>query len=120
MIGLSKEIHFNKCKDGKGFVNCHYWYFDNRVKFQRILCNGCCDVLIMNLGINNIAVITVRSIDYLSEANLKLLICQKIMCLITKDLCKIISKEFNIKNRKYNYYRNLVKADDLKKLCEKL
>lgn len=42
------------------------------------------------------------------------------MCLIIKDLCKIIFKEFNIKNREYNYYRNLAKADDLKKLCEKL
>ena len=43
---------------------CQYYFFDLGFKFQDYVCNGCRDLLILYLNINNIAIITVNNLDY--------------------------------------------------------
>ena len=42
---------------------CHYWYFTHRFKFRESGCNGCHDLLMITLDINDTAIITVKG-DY--------------------------------------------------------
>ena len=43
---------------------CPYWYFIHGFKFQKSVCNGCHDLLILCLDISDITIITVKGIDY--------------------------------------------------------
>ena len=43
---------------------CHYWFFNHEFKFQDSLCNGYHDLTRLCLNISNIAIITVKNIDY--------------------------------------------------------
>ena len=43
---------------------CHYWFFNHRFKFQDSVCNGCHDLEIWSVNISDIAIITVKNIDY--------------------------------------------------------
>ena len=58
MIDLSERFDVNKSKDSSECLICHYWYFGNGFKFWRSICNGCHDILMASLGINNIVIIT--------------------------------------------------------------
>ena len=42
----------------------HYWFFDHGFKFQDSLCNGRHDLTMLSVNINDIAIITVKNIDY--------------------------------------------------------
>ena len=46
------------------YIVCHYWYFDNEFKFQRSVYICWRKKLRTSLEINNIAIITVKSIDH--------------------------------------------------------
>ena len=44
----------------------HYWYFLNKsFKFQPNVCNRCHDLLMMSMNLNNIAILYIKSADYL-------------------------------------------------------
>ena len=43
---------------------CHYFFFRHEFKFQDYVCNGCHDLTILSVNINNIAIITVKNVDY--------------------------------------------------------
>ena len=43
---------------------CHYWVFNHGFKFQNYVCNGCHDLTMLSINISNIAIITVKNIDY--------------------------------------------------------
>ena len=43
---------------------CHYWFFNHGFKFQDSVCNGCHDLTMLNVNINDIAIITVKNVDY--------------------------------------------------------
>ena len=43
---------------------CHYWFFDHGFKFQDSVCNSCHDLTMLCLDISNIAIITVKNVDY--------------------------------------------------------
>ena len=43
---------------------CHYWFFNHGFKFQDSVSNGCHDLTILCLNIRNIAIITVKNLDY--------------------------------------------------------
>ena len=43
---------------------CHYCFFNHGFKFQDSICNGCHDVTMLNLNIRDIAIITVKNLDY--------------------------------------------------------
>ena len=42
----------------------HYFYFNHGFKFQDYVCNGCHDLTMLSLNISDIAIITVKNIDY--------------------------------------------------------
>ena len=45
-------------------IICHYWYFNHGFKFHNSACNGCHDLTMLCLNISNIAIITVKGVDY--------------------------------------------------------
>ena len=63
-IDTSEGVDLAKSNNSKECMICHYWFFDHGVKFQDYLCNGCHDWSMLYLNISNIAIITVRNIDY--------------------------------------------------------
>ena len=42
----------------------HYWFFSHGFKFQDDVCNGCHDLTMLCLNISDIAIITVKDVDY--------------------------------------------------------
>ena len=43
---------------------CSYWFFNHGYKFQDSICNGCHHLTMLCLTVSNIAIITVKNIDY--------------------------------------------------------
>ena len=43
---------------------CHYWLCSNGFKFQDHVRNDCHDLTMLCLNISNIAIITVKNVDY--------------------------------------------------------
>ena len=43
---------------------CHYWFFNHGFKFQDSKCNGCHDLTILKVNISDIAIITIKNVDY--------------------------------------------------------
>ena len=41
-----------------------YWFVNHRFKFQDSVCNGCHDLTILYLNISDIAITTVKNVDY--------------------------------------------------------
>ena len=50
-IDLSKGIDGTKSIDSKACIVCHYWYFNHKFKFQKSVCNGCHDLLMISPNI---------------------------------------------------------------------
>ena len=61
-IDLSKRIHVAKCNNSKKCIICHYWYFIGGFKFQKLVCYGCHDFLMLRLRISDITIITDKDI----------------------------------------------------------
>ena len=61
---LGKGIDLTEIKISKEFIVYPYWYFNRGSKFQKSVCNGCHDLLMRCLNINDIIVITDKGIDY--------------------------------------------------------
>ena len=60
-----KKIGINKTRSSKESDICHYWYFpDKEFKFQQCLCNGCHDVLMMSISLNDMAILNINAADY--------------------------------------------------------
>ena len=43
---------------------CHYFFFNHGFKFQDYACNGYHDLTMLSVNINDIAIITVKNVDY--------------------------------------------------------
>ena len=43
---------------------CPYWLFNDIFEFQDSVCNDCHDLTILIVNINDIAIITVKNVDY--------------------------------------------------------
>ena len=47
---------------------CHYWLFNHGFKFQDSVCNGCHDLTMLSVNINDVAILllllTVKNVDY--------------------------------------------------------
>ena len=64
-IDISEGIAVNKTSVSKECIICHYRYFlDKGFKFQPDPCNGCHDVLMMSMNLNDIVILNIRGIDY--------------------------------------------------------
>ena len=58
-------IDVKETSESKECDFCHYCYFlDKGFKFELDVWNGCHDVLIMSMNLNDIAVINIRAADY--------------------------------------------------------
>lgn len=44
-------------------IICHSWYFNHGINFQKSLCIGCHDLLMLRINLNNISIITVKGVD---------------------------------------------------------
>ena len=64
-INLSEGIDLTKINKSKECMICHYCFFNHGFKFQDSICNGCHDLTMLNLNIRDIAIITVKNLDYL-------------------------------------------------------
>ena len=42
----------------------HYWFFNHGFKFQSSVCNGCHNLAMLCLNLSDVAIITVKSVDY--------------------------------------------------------
>ena len=64
IIDISEGIDPTKGNRSKDGMICHYWFFNHGFKFQDSVCNGCHDLTILCINISNIAIITVKNVDY--------------------------------------------------------
>ena len=64
-IDVSEGIDVNKTSASEEYNICHYWYFlDKEFRFQPYIDNGCHDVLIMSISLNDIAILNINGADY--------------------------------------------------------
>ena len=64
-IDVSEVINVNKTNASKECLLCHYWYFkDVGFKFENHVCNKCHDVLMTVYELKNIAILSVRGVDF--------------------------------------------------------
>ena len=63
-IDISEEIDFAKINNDKECMIYHYWFFNHGFKFQDSVCNGCHDLTMLSFNISDIAIITVKNVDY--------------------------------------------------------
>ena len=73
-IDISKGIDPTKSSIGKECMICHYSFFNHGFKFQDSVCNGCQDLTIFCRNISNVAIITVKNVDYCCIIHI--MICQ--------------------------------------------
>ena len=98
-----EEIDVAKSNNIKEYIVCHYWYCNYGFKFQNLVCNGCHDLTMLLLNLSDIALITVKSVDY---------------CCIIHDISKSNAIQF-LENSVFDdcgykgnnhYFENLTKA----------
>ena len=64
-IDINEGTDPTKSNRSKKCMTCHYWLFNHHgFKFQNYLCNGCHDLTMLSVNISNIAVITIKNVDY--------------------------------------------------------
>ena len=77
-IDVSEGAALAKSNYSKKCTSCSYYFFNHRFEFQDAVCNGCHDLTMLSVNISDIAVITIKNVDYgvlfITLANLKQLI----------------------------------------------
>ena len=63
-IDISEGINLAKSNNSKECMICHYWIFNHGFNFQDHVRNGCHDLTMLSVNISNIAIITVKNVDY--------------------------------------------------------
>ena len=64
-IDVSEETDVDSTSESKECDTCHYWYFlDKGFQFQQNVCNGCNDLLMMSMTLNDIAILNIKIADY--------------------------------------------------------
>ena len=63
-IDKSDFIDFNRGKESKECMICHYWYFFDGFKYQSYVCNRCHDFSMGVQNLNDFFLLAVRNIDY--------------------------------------------------------
>ena len=62
---MSEGIDPAKSNKSKECMICHYWFLNHGFKFQDSVCNGCHDLTMLSIIISDIAIVTVKNVDYL-------------------------------------------------------
>ena len=69
-IDVTEGIDANKTNKSKECNIYHYWFFfDKAFKFQRNVCNGCDDVLMISINVNQIAILNIKGAYYYCVIN---------------------------------------------------
>ena len=93
-MGLSNGPHItiseDKSDNSKECIVHDYWYFNYGSKFQKSVCNGCHDLLMLSLNISNVTSLTVKGIDHCC--------IQKSVCNSCHDLLMVSLNTNNITN----------------------
>ena len=63
-IYKSDNIDFNKSKESKEWLICHYWYFSDGFKYQPYVCNGCHNFIMCVENLSNFFVLTIKNVEY--------------------------------------------------------
>ena len=63
-IDISERTDLAKSSNSKECMICHYWFFNHGLKFQDSVCNGCHVFTKLSVNISDIAIITVKNVDY--------------------------------------------------------
>ena len=63
-IDTSEATDLAKSNNSKECMICQYWFFIHGFKIQDSVCNGCHDVTILSVNVNDIAIITAKNVDY--------------------------------------------------------
>ena len=63
-IDIIEGIDPAKSNKNKECIIYHSWFFNEGFEFQDSVCSGCHDLTMMCFNISNIAIITVKGIDY--------------------------------------------------------
>ena len=59
---ITERTGFNKRKNGKECLVCHYWCFDYEFKFQKSVSNSCHGLSKMSIDINDTANFTIKCV----------------------------------------------------------
>ena len=69
-IVVSEGTDINKASASEECDICHYGYFIGTwFKFQRYICNGCYNVLMISIDLSDIAILNVNDANYRSIIN---------------------------------------------------
>ena len=55
---------YEKSNNCKKYIICHYWFFNPGFRFRDYVYNGYRDLTILSVNISDIAIITVKDVDY--------------------------------------------------------
>ena len=73
---------------------CHYRFLSHGFKFQDSVCNGCHGLTVLTFDIRNIAIITIKNVDYHciihNISRSKAINIKNILCLLIGDIYKTI------------------------------
>ena len=60
----SEGIDPTKSNRSKECMICHHWFFNHEFKFQDSVCKGCHYLTMLSVNISDIAIITIKNVDY--------------------------------------------------------
>ena len=63
-IDISEGIDLRSVAIAKNEMICHYCFFNHGFEFQYSVCNGCHDLTMLSVIISDIAIITVKNVNY--------------------------------------------------------
>ena len=63
-IDIREGIYPTKSIRSNKFMICYYWLLNHGSKSLDFVCNGCHDLTILCLNVSDIAIITVKNVDY--------------------------------------------------------
>ena len=63
-IDKSEGIDLAKSNNSKEWMIFHYWFFKQGFEFQDSVCHGCHVLTMLSVNISDIAIITVKNVDY--------------------------------------------------------
>ena len=64
-IDKREGIDLDKSNNSKEWIICHCCFFNHRYKFQDSVCNCCHDLAMLNVNMSDIAISTIKNLDYL-------------------------------------------------------
>ena len=63
-IDKSNSINFNRTKESKECMICHYFYFSEGFRYQPCVCNGCHDFNVYIQNLSDRFILTIKNVDY--------------------------------------------------------